>query len=105
LRGFPRRSAACAGWHIRARPRGSERTTSPRHERRHHADLQRLAIWAVTGAGTDVIAKGLVLLRLGVPVYVLMMWCRSRETATDAIPEASARAQIEAARERREAMA
>ena len=42
---------------------------------------------------------------LGVPVYVLMMWWPSRETATDAIPEASARAQVEAAHERREAMA
>jgi APA family basic amino acid/polyamine antiporter len=63
------------------------------------------SVWAIAGAGQDIIAKGFVLLMLGVPVYVLMMWWRGRETAQDAIPEASARAQVEAAHGREEAMA
>jgi APA family basic amino acid/polyamine antiporter len=63
------------------------------------------SVWAIAGAGKDVIAKGFVLLLLGVPVYVLMMWWRGRETTQDAIPEASAQAQVEAAHGREEAMA
>jgi hypothetical protein len=59
----------------------------------------------VGGAGKDVIAKGFVLLLLGVPVYVAMMWWRGRETAQDAIPEASGQAQVEAAHGREKAMA
>ena len=39
------------------------------------------------------------------PVYVLMMWWRGGETSQDAIPEASAQAQVEAAHGRHEAMA
>ena len=53
---------------------------------------------AIAGAGKDVITKGIILLLLGVPVYVVIMWWRGRETAQDAIPEASARAQVKAAR-------
>ena len=41
----------------------------------------------------------------GVPVYVLMMWWRGGEIPQDAIPEASAQAQVEAAHGRHEAMA
>ena len=41
----------------------------------------------------------------GVPVYVLMMWWRGGEISQDAIPEASAQAQVEAAHGRHEAMA
>lgn len=53
---------------------------------------------AGAGAGKDVMAKGFILLLLGVPVYVVIMWWRGRETAQDVIPEASARAQVKAAR-------
>ena len=63
------------------------------------------SVWAIAGAGKDIIAKGFVLLLLGVPVYVVMLWWRGRETAQDAIPEASAQAQVEAAHGREEAMA
>ena len=38
-------------------------------------------------------------------MYVLMMWWRGGETSQDAIPEASAQAQVEAAHGRHEAMA
>ena len=56
-------------------------------------------LWmAIAGAGKDVMAKGLILLLLGVPVYVVIMWWRGRETAQDVIPEASAQAQVKAAR-------
>jgi len=64
-----------------------------------------MPIFIDSPAGKDIIAKGFVLLMLGVPVYVLMMWWRSRETAQEAIPEASARAQIEAAHRREKATA
>ena len=57
------------------------------------------------GPGKDIIAKGFVLLLLGVPVYVVMLWWRGRESAQDVIPEASAQAQVEAAQGREEAMA
>ena len=36
------------------------------------------AIWAIYGAGYEVIAKGFLLLMLGVPVYVYMKWRNSR---------------------------
>jgi len=32
------------------------------------------SIWAIYGAGTDVIAKGFILLMVGVPVYVFLKW-------------------------------
>jgi hypothetical protein len=32
------------------------------------------ALWAITGSGRDIIAKGFVLLLAGVPIYVLMKW-------------------------------
>ena len=58
-----------------------------------------IGLWmAIAGAGKDVMAKGLILLLLGVPVYVVIMWWRGRETAQDVIPEASAQAQVKAAR-------
>jgi len=64
-----------------------------------------MPIFIDSPAGKDIIAKGFVLLMLGVPVYLLMMWWRSREAAQEAIPEASARAQVVAARGREEATA
>ena len=38
------------------------------------------SIWAIYGAGYEVIAKGFLLLMLGVPVYVYMKYQRSKET-------------------------
>ena len=32
------------------------------------------SVWAIIGAGTDVIAKGFILLMVGVPVYVFLKW-------------------------------
>jgi hypothetical protein len=52
-----------------------------------------------------VIAKGFVLLLLGVPVYVLMVWWRGREDRQDVIPEPSARAQVEASHGRERVVA
>ena len=47
------------------------------------------SVWAITGSGKDIIAKGFVLLLAGIPVYVLMKWRTAREqqraTATAAI--------------------
>ena len=38
------------------------------------------SIWAIYGAGYEVIAKGFLLLMFGVPVYVYMKYQRSKET-------------------------
>lgn len=40
------------------------------------------SVWAIIGSGTDVIAKGFILLMIGIPVFVFMKWTQSRETAT-----------------------
>jgi amino acid transporter len=37
------------------------------------------SVWAITGSGKDIIAKGFVLLLAGVPVYVLMKGWQRRE--------------------------
>ena len=63
------------------------------------------SVWAIAGAGQDVIAKGFVLLLLGVPVYVLMVWWRGRDDRQDVIPEPSAQAQVEAAHARERVVA
>jgi APA family basic amino acid/polyamine antiporter len=50
-----------------------------------------LAIWAIYGAGYEVIAKGFLLLMLGVPVYVYMKWRNSRSPGpggADVLPHA-----------------
>lgn len=36
------------------------------------------SLWAITGAGKDIIAKGFLLLLAGIPVYVLMKWWQTR---------------------------
>lgn len=56
------------------------------------------SVWAIAGAGQEIIAKGFVLLMLGVPVYVAMVWWRKRDDTQDVLPEASVQAQVEAAR-------
>ncbi|HEU5062230.1 MAG TPA: amino acid permease [Solirubrobacterales bacterium] len=37
------------------------------------------SIWAITGSGKDIIAKGFVLLLAGIPVYVLMKWWQAKQ--------------------------
>jgi APA family basic amino acid/polyamine antiporter len=37
------------------------------------------SVWAITGSGEDIIAKGFVLLLAGIPVYVLMKGWQRRE--------------------------
>jgi APA family basic amino acid/polyamine antiporter len=39
------------------------------------------SVWAITGAGQEVIAKGFVLMMLGIPVYVYMRWRSQRDHA------------------------
>jgi APA family basic amino acid/polyamine antiporter len=38
------------------------------------------SVWAIAGAGQEIIAKGFVLLMLGVPVYVFLVWRRQQDT-------------------------
>jgi APA family basic amino acid/polyamine antiporter len=63
------------------------------------------SVWAIAGAGKDIIAKGFILLMLGVPVYVLMLWWRNRQAPQESVPEPSAQAQVEAAHGRDEVIA
>jgi APA family basic amino acid/polyamine antiporter len=37
------------------------------------------SVWAITGSGKDIIAKGFILLLAGIPVYVLMKWWQSTQ--------------------------
>jgi APA family basic amino acid/polyamine antiporter len=70
------------------------------------------SIWAIVGAGWDIVAKGFVLLMVGIPVYVAMKWWDSRGRATRSelvvLPEADSATHLapvgaapDAARERR----
>jgi basic amino acid/polyamine antiporter, APA family len=63
------------------------------------------SVWAIAGAGREIIAKGFILLMLGVPIYVAMLWWRGREAPQEVIPEPSAQAQVEAAHGRDEVIA
>jgi APA family basic amino acid/polyamine antiporter len=51
------------------------------------------SVWAITGAGKDIIAKGFVLLLAGIPVYVWLRW-RQAVSAQAAIPDAGAPADM-----------
>lgn len=42
------------------------------------------SVWAITGSGKDVIAKGFVLLLAGIPVYVIVRWRQAREQQAQA---------------------
>jgi APA family basic amino acid/polyamine antiporter len=47
------------------------------------------SVWAITGSGKDIIAKGFILLLAGIPVYVLMKWWQARQaeqTASELVP-------------------
>jgi basic amino acid/polyamine antiporter, APA family len=48
------------------------------------------SVWAIAGAGADIVFKGFMLLMLGVPVYVYMKWRDAREGRT-VVPEAELR--------------
>jgi APA family basic amino acid/polyamine antiporter len=41
------------------------------------------SVWAITGSGKDIIAKGFILLLAGIPVYVAMKWWQSRQAERD----------------------
>jgi basic amino acid/polyamine antiporter, APA family len=40
------------------------------------------SVWAIAGAGQEIIAKGFVLLMLGVPVYVFLVWRREQSAGS-----------------------
>ena len=40
------------------------------------------SVWAIAGAGADVIAKGFVLLLAGIPIYLWLSWRKRRAPAT-----------------------
>jgi basic amino acid/polyamine antiporter, APA family len=40
------------------------------------------SVWAITGSGKDIIAKGFVLLLAGIPVYIGVRWWQTREAHT-----------------------
>jgi hypothetical protein len=48
-------------------------------------------VWAITGSGKDVIAKGFVLLLAGIPVYIGVRWWQARQIASApvAVPAAA----------------
>jgi basic amino acid/polyamine antiporter, APA family len=37
------------------------------------------SVWAITGSGKDIIAKGFVLLLAGIPIYVTVRWWQARQ--------------------------
>jgi APA family basic amino acid/polyamine antiporter len=41
------------------------------------------SVWAITGSGKDIIAKGFILLLAGIPVYVAMKWWQTRQAERD----------------------
>jgi APA family basic amino acid/polyamine antiporter len=45
------------------------------------------SVWAIAGAGDDIVTKGFVLLLCGIPVYVGMRWWERRKLETVALPE------------------
>jgi basic amino acid/polyamine antiporter, APA family len=48
------------------------------------------SVWAIAGAGEDVVTKGFVLLLCGIPVYVGMRWWERRKAEHLEIPEPAA---------------
>ena len=45
------------------------------------------SVWAITGSGKDIIAKGFVLLLAGIPIYVAMKWWQARQSPTAPAPD------------------
>jgi APA family basic amino acid/polyamine antiporter len=57
------------------------------------------SVWAITGSGKDIIAKGFVLLLAGIPVYVYVGWRKRRDAdrlaaALEAPPEPERRVEV-----------
>jgi APA family basic amino acid/polyamine antiporter len=48
------------------------------------------SVWAIAGAGEDIVTKGFVLLLLGIPVYIGMRWWEHRKAEHLEIPEHAA---------------
>jgi APA family basic amino acid/polyamine antiporter len=44
------------------------------------------SVWAIAGAGEDIVTKGFVLLLSGVPVYIGMRWWQQRQATTLELP-------------------
>ena len=44
------------------------------------------SVWAIAGAGDDIVTKGFVLLLAGIPVYIGMRWWQVRQAPKDALP-------------------
>jgi APA family basic amino acid/polyamine antiporter len=44
------------------------------------------ACWAIWGAGEEIIAKGVMLLLAGIPVYLFMQWRKSRTQPSELVP-------------------
>ena len=56
------------------------------------------SVWAITGSGKDIIAKGFVLLLAGIPIYIAMKWWQARPSSQLPVPpvqQAGARADRE----------
>ncbi len=66
-------------------------TFNPRHLVRDTA-IAVLAfaysVWAIAGAGDDVVTKGFLLLLCGIPVYIGMRWWQVRSTRSVVVPQA-----------------
>jgi APA family basic amino acid/polyamine antiporter len=45
------------------------------------------SVWAIAGAGDDIVTKGFILLLAGIPVYVGMRWWEKRKLEHIEIPE------------------
>ena len=45
------------------------------------------SVWAIAGAGDDIVTKGFILLLAGIPVYVGMRWWENRKLEHIEIPE------------------
>ncbi len=41
------------------------------------------SVWAITGSGKDIIAKGFILLLAGIPIFVAMKWWQARQAERD----------------------
>ena len=44
------------------------------------------SVWAIAGAGQDIVTKGFVLLLAGIPVYIGMRWWQARHAPVLPLP-------------------
>ena len=56
------------------------------------------SVWAIAGAGDDIVAKGFILLLAGIPVYIGMRWWEKRKLEHLEVPEpvTNGRAEVKA---------